>query len=73
MNSILPQQRLFLELLIMSGNIALPDKDDGTLLFRTMLECQKIGWITLTPFGSGFSQAKITVSGRKAVEPVLGS
>jgi len=71
MKSILPQQRLFLELLVMSGNIALPDKDDATLLFRTMLECQKLGWITLTPFGSGFNQAQITASGRKVVEAPL--
>ena len=67
MNEILHQQRLFLELVVMSGNIALPAKDNGTILYVTMKECEKLGWVTLSPFGEGFKQAKITATGRLQV------
>ncbi len=64
MVEILHQQRLLLELLSMSGNIAVPDSDNGTLLYKTLCECNIAGWIKLTPFGDGFNQAAITASGR---------
>lgn len=67
MADILHQQRLFLELLVMSGNIAMPDKDDGTVLFRTMKECESAGWVATKQFGAGFSQASVTESGRRVV------
>lgn len=68
MAKILPQQRLFLELLIMSGDIGVPDKDDGTVLFRTLKECEDAGWITLNHFGAGFDKAAITAKGRMAAK-----
>ncbi len=68
MADILHQQRLLLELLVMSGNIAVSDKDDGTLLFATLKECEKAGWLTLKQFGAGFNQAAITQSGRAKVK-----
>jgi len=68
MSGILNQQRLFLELVVMSGNIALPAEDNGTILYVTMKECEKRGWVSLSPFGTGFKQAKITTSGRKQVK-----
>lgn len=67
MAEILHQQRLLLELLSMSGNIAVPDKDNGTLLFKTLVECRENGWIELTPFGAGFDKAEITDKGRLAI------
>ncbi len=67
MAEILHQQRLLLELLSMSGNIAVPDADNGTLLYRTLKECKDNGWITLTPFGAGFNKAEIKQSGRLAI------
>jgi hypothetical protein len=67
MNKILPQQRLLLELLIMSGNIAVPDNDNGTLLFKTLGECKDAGWITLTLFGAGYNKAEITPAGRMMI------
>ena len=68
MAGILPQQRLLLELLSMSGNIAVPDVDNGSLLYRTLQECKANLWITLSPFGAGFNKASITDSGRNAIK-----
>ncbi len=73
MAEILHQQRLLLELLSMSGNIAVPDSDNGTLLFKTLKECQTANWITLTPFGAGFNKAEITQFGRNAIKDRRGS
>ena len=52
----------------MSGNIAVSDNDDGTILFRTLQESKDAGWITLTPFGTGFDKAAITDIGRAAIK-----
>ena len=68
MNDILPQQRLFLELIVMSGDIGVPDEDNGTVLYRTMKECEGEGWINLNHFGAGFDKAAITDAGRKMVK-----
>ena len=68
MAEILHQQRLILELLVMSGNIAVSDVDDGTLLYATMKECEKSGWLTLKHFGAGFDQAVITQQGRLKIQ-----
>ena len=68
MPDILPQQRLLLELLSMSGNIAVPDQDNGTLLYKTLIECKRKGWIILTPFGAGFNKSEITQAGRAMIK-----
>lgn len=68
MAEILHQQRLLLELIVKSGNIAVSDSDDGTLLFATMQECRRKGWLTLNSFGAGFNQAEITDAGRTKVK-----
>jgi len=68
MAQILHQQRLLLELLVMSGNIAVPATDNGTLLYATLEECKQAGWITKTPFGAGFDKAEITDAGRLMVK-----
>ena len=64
----LPQQELLLELLDMSGDIAVPSVDDGSVLFRTLTECREAKWIELSPFGAGFDKAHITASGRRLVK-----
>ncbi len=51
----------------MSGNIAVPDSDNGTLLYKTLKECETARWIKLTPFGAGFNKAEITDSGRLVI------
>ena len=45
MAMLLPKQRLLLELLIMSGDIALADDIAGTILERTTGECERKGWV----------------------------
>jgi hypothetical protein len=62
----LPQQQLLLELLIMSGQIAVPADDTGTILWRTLEECKKAGWITLVEISPGLFSIEITRKGRQA-------
>ena len=64
MDKILPQQELLLELLIMSGDIALADNISGTILERTVLECEEKKWVTRSFFGAGFHKTTITEQGR---------
>ncbi len=68
MGTILPQQQLLLELLIMSGDIAIADQTQGSILVRTLRECAARGWVEVEKIGPGFSKAIITDKGRQAVE-----
>ena len=61
---LLPQQELLLELLVMSGDIAIADDIEGMILQRTMIECEKKGWVSLKRFGAGFNKLVITDAGR---------
>lgn len=64
----LPQQQLLLELLNMSGEIAIVGVDESSLLWRTANECRRNGWLTLTSIGaSGTTKASLTIVGRKAM------
>ena len=63
----MPQQRLLLEWLVMAGNIAVSDTDNGSLLYKTQMECEKFGWIKLSQLGSSFFMAAITDSGKSMV------
>ncbi|WP_147300941.1 hypothetical protein [Aestuariispira insulae] len=67
MSDILPQQRLLLELLVMSGDIAVADDLDGTILERTLQECERKGWVTHKRFGAGFNKTSITSAGRDVI------
>ncbi len=62
----LPQQQLILELLIMSGQIAVPADDMDTILWRTLEECKKAGWITWVEVSPGLFSIEITRKGRQA-------
>lgn len=64
MSDVLPQQKLLLELLIMSGDIAIADDISGTILERTLDECEKKGWVARSQFGAGFHKTTITPLGR---------
>lgn len=66
MADVLPQQKLLLELLIMSGDIAVADDISGTILERTVEECEKKGWVKRSVFGAGFHKTTITPLGRTA-------
>lgn len=72
MVQILPQQQLLLELLIMSGEIAVHQLADTTILKRTLDECLRKGWITQSSVSSEFSSIAITPSGRSAVDSSAG-
>jgi hypothetical protein len=65
---LLPQQRLLLELLIMSGDIAMADDAEGTILERTIAECERQAWVELKRFGAGYNKLSITEVGRQALE-----
>ena len=69
----LPQQELLLELLTMSGDIAMADNIEGTILHRTLIECERKGWVIQKRFGAGFNKLTVTDSGRKIVKDRLGS
>ena len=67
MSDILPQQRLLLELIIKSGDVTVPKKDNGTMLFRTLNECADLRWVTIAPADSDHNTATVTSAGRNAV------
>jgi hypothetical protein len=67
MNNILPQQRLLLELIIKSGDVTVPKKDNGTMLFRTLNECAQLSWVNILPSDSDHNIATVTSAGRKVV------
>ncbi len=66
MSQILPQQKLLLELLIMSGDIGVSTEGNYKILDSTLQECVDYGWVTLSTFGAGFNKASITDKGRTA-------
>jgi hypothetical protein len=72
MSHILPQQELLLELLTMSGDIAMADNIEGTILYRTLIECERKGWVVQKHFGAGFNKLTVTDSGRNIVKGRLG-
>ncbi len=63
---ILPQQRLVLELITMSGDIGVPESDEDTILWRTLRECADAGWITLKEISPKVHRATITNIGHMA-------
>ena len=67
MSQILPQQKLLLELLIMSGDIGISDNGEYEILDRNLKECVDAKWVTLSSFGAGFNKASITDKGREAI------
>ena len=70
MPDIFPQQRLLLELLVMSGDIAIADDIKGTILERTLEECEQKGWVKKSVFGAGFQKTTITEKGRAKVNRI---
>jgi hypothetical protein len=56
---ITPLQQQFLEQLRMSGAIAMMTDDKTTILWRTVEECRKKGWVSLKEIGPGVSQLRL--------------
>ncbi|MEO3428223.1 hypothetical protein AAFN88_05155 [Pelagibius sp. CAU 1746] len=65
---LLPQQQLVLELLRMSGEIAVLESAEGTILWRTMQECRHNHWITWKEVSPGVLSVSLTAAGRRALE-----
>ncbi|NIA68386.1 hypothetical protein HBA54_07255 [Pelagibius litoralis] len=68
MASLLPQQQLVLELLRMSGEIAVTEQSAPTILWRTIEECRAKGWLTVTRVSPGVHAVLLTNHGRRTVE-----
>ncbi len=64
----LPQQRMLLEILVMSGDIAVSTSSTDTILWRTLGECETAGWLTLAKVIAGYETASITAAGRAVLE-----
>ena len=71
--AVLPQQRLWLELLVMSGDIAVSEEDRDSMLWRTLKECEENGWTKLATVSQEFHSVTITKAGREAIAKALGS
>jgi hypothetical protein len=68
MSVTLPQQQLLLELLVMSGEIAVPGDAADSILWRTLKECGSAGWLTSVEVSPGLFRIQITMKGRRAAE-----
>lgn len=66
--SLLPQQQLVLELLRMSGEIAVLESAEGTILWRTLGECRQRHWIGWNEVSPGVYSVSLTAGGRRALE-----
>lgn len=64
MSRVLPQQQLLLELMRMSGDIAVTGVAEDTILWRTLMECRAAGWIEWVQIRPGLHRASITEHGR---------
>jgi hypothetical protein len=64
---VLPQQRLVLELLSMSGDIAVPVTDETTVLWRTLHECRLGGWVRIYEISTGIDKIQLALTGRRAL------
>lgn len=68
MASLLAQQRLLLELLVMSGEIAITTEPDDSLLWRTLHECEAANWARLTEVSPGIRKVELTGGGKLALK-----
>jgi hypothetical protein len=58
------QQRLPLELLNMSGEIAVMSASDDSLLWATLRECKSHGWATLHKLSDTATRIRLASTGR---------
>lgn len=65
---LLPQQQLVLELLRMSGEIAVLESSAAPILRRTLEECRSYGWIRQTHVSPGVFSVSLAESGRRQLE-----
>lgn len=65
---LLPQQQLVLELLRTSGDIAVMQSAEGTILWRTLQECLQKHWITWTEVSPGVFSVALTPGGKRMLD-----
>ena len=68
MTDVLPQQQLLLELLVMSGRIAVAKDNAGGILWRTLNECERNGWLVMEAVNADYDAAEVTDTGRSLVK-----
>ena len=54
----------------MSGEIAVTEQAEQTILWRTLHECRNNGWVTLTEVSPAVHSVALTPRGRRTVEAV---
>ncbi|MBF0391972.1 MAG: hypothetical protein HQL38_04760 [Alphaproteobacteria bacterium] len=60
----LPQQRLMLEILRMTGDVAITAPPDQSLIWRTLRECEQEGWLVTKQINPTLWKASLTEKGR---------
>ncbi len=68
MTDVLPQQQLLLELLVMSGRIAVAKDNAEGILWRTLSECERNGWLVMEVVNADYDAAEVTDTGRSLVK-----
>lgn len=68
MTDVLPQQQLLLELLVMSGRIAVAKDNAEGILWRTLKECERNGWLVMQAVNADYDTAEVTDTGRSLVK-----
>ena len=63
---VLPQQKLLLELIAVSGELSVPEQPPGSLLWKTLQECTQSRWINMRETRPGTHSVRITAAGREA-------
>lgn len=56
----------------MSGEIAVLESAEGTILWRTLTECRQNHWITQKEVSPGVFSVSLTAGGRRALEAAPG-
>ncbi|MBB4264690.1 hypothetical protein [Roseospira visakhapatnamensis] len=62
--TVLPQQRLLLQLVVMSGDIAVTNVAPQCILRRTLRECEHRGWVEVTEISPGVHKVILRPPGR---------
>jgi len=61
---VLPQQRLLLQLVAMSGDIAVTNTPKTSILWRTLTECIARGWVDCREISPGVFHVTLRQEGR---------
>jgi len=63
--TVLPQQRLLLQLVAMSGDIAVTHVPPESILWRTLRECQTHGWVRISEISPKVHKVTLRTLGRE--------